>query len=222
MDPAEKLRRYEHRRARLAELLKALEPAPRAWFATAIRRSESYVARLLHPEGHPHGKNIGDAIMNAATSVLQLDPGWFDLPLGSAIPQGLTLDEKGRVSRLEASHVATASPSSANNPKNSIQLTASEHRLLKAFHLLPDDEQDELLRDLSRRAERYRVFAERLMRERETGKHEEDAMPIPDNVRAPHFPSTRARHLEPPEKRAPAADTPGPSGRPGGKTGKRK
>lgn len=96
MEPLDRKSRFEHRRARLAELLNALEPAPRAWFATAIRRSESYVARLLLPAGAQHRKNIGDAIMNAATSVLRLDPGWFDLPIGSAIPEGVRLDEKGR------------------------------------------------------------------------------------------------------------------------------
>ncbi len=98
MEPTDRKARFAHRRARLAELLKALEPAPRAWFAAAIQRSESYVARLLLPEGDEHRKNIGDAIMAAATSELRLDPGWFDLPLGTAIPEGVRLDEKGNVS----------------------------------------------------------------------------------------------------------------------------
>jgi len=106
MDTTDRKTRFEHRRARLAELLKALEPAPRAWFAAAIRRSESYVARLLLPEADEHRKNIGDAIMAAATSVLRLDPGWFDLPLGAAIPKGVKLDEKGNVSFDRSHHPA--------------------------------------------------------------------------------------------------------------------
>ncbi|MCD6674880.1 MAG: hypothetical protein LT106_18760 [Burkholderiaceae bacterium] len=199
MDPAEKASRFEHRRQRLAELLDALWPAPRAWFAAAIRRSESYVARLLLPADDPHRKNIGDAIMSAATSALDLDPGWFDQPLGSSIPEGLALDDKGLVRQPSAGARSTRTTDLTRPAESTSTLSPAERRLLDAFHLLPDDEQDELLRDLGRRAERYRVFAERLMRGRGHPATDEPE-PLPSNVRAPHFSSTRGRLIEPPRK----------------------
>jgi len=97
MEPIDRKARFEHRRARLAELLQALEPAPRAWFARAIDRQEDYIARLLLPEHDSNRKNIGDAIMSAAISVFRLPAGWFDMPLGAAIPEGMRVDEEGRV-----------------------------------------------------------------------------------------------------------------------------
>lgn len=97
MNSLERARRYAHRRARLLELLDALAPAPRAWFAAAIKRPEDYVARLLTET--KHRKNIGDEMMSAITKAFSLDPGWFDLPLGTAIPHGVSVDSQGRVHR---------------------------------------------------------------------------------------------------------------------------
>lgn len=118
-------------------------------------------------------------------------------------------------------------PSVQAGTEPSPTLSPEERRLLEAFHLLPDDEQDELLRDLGRRAERYRVFAERLMRQRGAGAiidHPEtdEPEPLPGNVRAPHFPSTRGRLIPPPtRKHAPAPTKPKSPGKAGGSGGRK-
>lgn len=91
--------RYEHRRRRLEELVATLEAngAKRAWLATAIKRTESYVTRLLVPADSRHRKNLGDVLMTSFTEALDLSPGWFDLPLGSDLPTTTKIGPDGTV-----------------------------------------------------------------------------------------------------------------------------
>lgn len=98
---ADTLKRYEHRRARLAELVAALEAMgiKRAWFSTAIKKSDSYISRLLMDPDNRHRKNIGDELTSSICGTLGLAPGWFDQPIGNNLPANIRIDRTGEVRR---------------------------------------------------------------------------------------------------------------------------
>lgn len=75
----------EHWRKRLLELqdaagLKQVE------MADAIGVEPSYYSRLRYPPGKPGRKNMGIETLRATIKAFNLRPDWFDLPLGSHLP----------------------------------------------------------------------------------------------------------------------------------------
>lgn len=98
---------FEHRRQRLIELLAAIECRYKEWFAAAANLpSGGYLTRLLYEEGAKGKKNIGDRTAQDIQGAFRLPPGWFDMPIGEAIPKGIkVLNSKGDVEIPEPEEV---------------------------------------------------------------------------------------------------------------------
>lgn len=82
----------EHWRQRLLELL-VLLGINQAAFAEATGISPDYVSRLLYEPGKLGGKSLGPTTMSKIRQAYGLAPGWFDLPLGAAMPSGASVGE---------------------------------------------------------------------------------------------------------------------------------
>lgn len=75
----------EHWRLRLIELITHLKVTQRG-FSDATGIDVSYVSRLLYPPGKKGRKNLGLTQMTVIRNSFNLPAGWFDLPLGQALP----------------------------------------------------------------------------------------------------------------------------------------
>ena len=106
----ERAARFEHRRLRFIELIETLtaDGTPRAWVATAVSKSDSYLARLMLPADDKNHRNLGDDLMTAFTNRLNLLPGWFDLPLGSSLPTTTKIGRNGSVTTPDGIRPAPA------------------------------------------------------------------------------------------------------------------
>lgn len=77
---------YDNRRERFRELMDNACGGKQATIAAQIGREPNYVSRLLSAPETPGHKRLSDAIIGAATSAFGLHCGWFDMPLGTALP----------------------------------------------------------------------------------------------------------------------------------------
>lgn len=75
----------EHWRLRLIELKQAVG-CTQAAMAAAIGVDASYFSRLLYPPGKKGRKNLGLDTLRSLIKVNTLSADWFDLPLGSKLP----------------------------------------------------------------------------------------------------------------------------------------
>lgn len=75
----------EHWRQRLLELKDALD-AKQAAMAARIGVDASYFSRLLYEPGKKGRKNLGLDTLRSLIKAYQLSADWFDLPLGTALP----------------------------------------------------------------------------------------------------------------------------------------
>jgi hypothetical protein len=75
----------EHLRLRLLELMGDLE-LNQATVAHDLDIASDYVSRLLYPLGKKGRKNIGLQTMRKFERAYDLPSGWFEMPLGSALP----------------------------------------------------------------------------------------------------------------------------------------
>ena len=84
----------EHWRLRLIELKTSLGETQAA-MASAMNVDASYFSRLLYPLGKKGRKNLGLDTLRSLVKAYRLRADWFDLPLGSALPQryGSNLEE---------------------------------------------------------------------------------------------------------------------------------
>lgn len=76
----------EHRKHRLRELMDHCCEGKIAVLARRIERSDNYVSRMLYPVGKPQEKPIADKMQRVIESAFQLPRGWFDMPMGAALP----------------------------------------------------------------------------------------------------------------------------------------
>jgi len=125
---------HEHRRQRLLELRSAVVHPYRYWFAKAIGVPDDYLARLEYPAGKDQRKNIGDRVMAKAQQAFGLQPGWFDLPLGTALPRGLQISSNsGKIEHLESTSSATVMR------MNEVDISAVGLEVGKKLSLLPEE-----------------------------------------------------------------------------------
>ena len=75
----------EHRRLRILELRKWACGDVTARMAEKIRRTDSYVSRMLYEEGKEGKKRVGIKMINLLEDAFNLCSGWLDLPLGTPI-----------------------------------------------------------------------------------------------------------------------------------------
>ncbi len=75
----------EHWRQRLIELLQDLK-VTQADFAKEVDLTANYVSRLLYAPDKKGRKNLGPSTISKISTKYQLQPGWFELPLGSNLP----------------------------------------------------------------------------------------------------------------------------------------
>jgi hypothetical protein len=79
------MEKYEHRRLRLQELITMKFDGKHTAFANKIDREQSYVSRLLYPEGKAGKKRIAETMQEHIESACGLAAGWLDLPLGTPV-----------------------------------------------------------------------------------------------------------------------------------------
>lgn len=79
-------KRAEHRLQRLIELRDHFCGGIAARLAKAIKRDPTYVTRMFYPPGKPGRKGIAYEIEHLIESTYHLPKGWFDMPLGDALP----------------------------------------------------------------------------------------------------------------------------------------
>ena len=85
----------EHWRQRLIELLQDLQ-VTQADFAKEVDLTANYVSRLLYAPDKKGRKNLGPSTISKISTKYQLQPGWFELPLGSHLPSsGKKLSDTG-------------------------------------------------------------------------------------------------------------------------------
>lgn len=80
----------EHWRLRLVELIQCLKASKgmnQRAVAEQAKLAPDYLSRLLYPEGKKHRKNLGMDTMRKICAGFDLPPNWFDLPLGTALPE---------------------------------------------------------------------------------------------------------------------------------------
>lgn len=70
--------KYEVRRLRLIELMNSDCSGKASEIAKKIDRSESYVSRMMYPEGKPGKKRIGEDMAKLITEAFKLPPYWLD------------------------------------------------------------------------------------------------------------------------------------------------
>lgn len=75
-----------HRKSRLRELIDNAYGGVIARLADAIDRSESYIGRMLYPIDKNGARPVSDKLAQLIERTNALERGWFDLPLGSALP----------------------------------------------------------------------------------------------------------------------------------------
>lgn len=78
--------KYEQRRLRLQELIQHCCGNVAAELARRIDREPNYVTRMLYPAGKKGRKRIADDMIELLEKVFDLERAWFDLPLGTLIP----------------------------------------------------------------------------------------------------------------------------------------
>lgn len=78
----------EHWRLRLVELLQDLN-VTQADFAKEVDLTANYVSRLLYAPEKKGRKNLGPTTISKISSKYKLQPGWFELPLGSSLPSSV-------------------------------------------------------------------------------------------------------------------------------------
>lgn len=76
----------EHRKNRLRELMDHTCQGKIAELARRIERSDNYVSRMLYPVGKPQEKPIADKMQRVIEAAFALPRGWFDMPMGTALP----------------------------------------------------------------------------------------------------------------------------------------
>lgn len=76
----------EHRKNRLRELMDHTCEGKIAELARRIERSDNYVSRMLYPVGKPQEKPIADKMQRVIEAAFALPRGWFDMPMGTALP----------------------------------------------------------------------------------------------------------------------------------------
>ena len=109
-----------HRKARLKELMESAchgscrELAEHTAMVLGKGISENYVSKMLWPPDKPQSKPIGDKKQLELEKAFGLERGWFDRPLGYAVPNSASKDvvqqpddpshstQPGRVARLES------------------------------------------------------------------------------------------------------------------------
>ena len=74
----------EHHRLRQDELRK-FHGLKHVQLATMIGVTPDYVSRLLYEPGKNGRKNLGPGVMRKISAAFNLQPGWFDLPLGQSL-----------------------------------------------------------------------------------------------------------------------------------------
>ena len=70
--------RFDTRRLRLIELRDARCDGSSADLARAIGRDQSYVSRMLYPEGKAGKKRIGEEMASIIEQAFDLPRGWMD------------------------------------------------------------------------------------------------------------------------------------------------
>jgi len=82
----DKTDKFEHRRLRMLELIKALAGS-RAAIAKRMGIADSYLTRILYKQGeNKQARRISDESIAKAQHAFDLPAGWFDLPLGHRLP----------------------------------------------------------------------------------------------------------------------------------------
>lgn len=79
-------RLQNHRKARLRELIDNAHGGVIARLADVIDRSESYIGRMLYPVDKKGARPVSDKLAQLIERTDSLERGWFDLPLGAALP----------------------------------------------------------------------------------------------------------------------------------------
>ena len=123
MDLKERRRsRAEHRLARLIELRDHCCGGVTAEFGRRIKQDQTYALRMFMPIDRKERKGVGRDMEERINEAFNLPIGWFDMPLGTAIPAPLPL----------------AVSESAAKPYNT-ELEDEESRLLRAYRLASPD-----------------------------------------------------------------------------------
>lgn len=106
--------KYEVRRTRLEQLIRERANGSQSQFATLIGRANSYVSRMLYPEGKAGRKRIADDMIEHIETTLGLDRGWFDQPIlssavNSAWPfKSITYEEVAELSEVDLAKLEAA------------------------------------------------------------------------------------------------------------------
>lgn len=82
--------KYERRRLRLLRLRDEQCGGSGAALARRIDRDQSYVTRMLYPEGKRGKKRIADDMMEIVEEAFDLPRGWLDMDDAGPAPGGLT------------------------------------------------------------------------------------------------------------------------------------
>ncbi|WPG35154.1 hypothetical protein [Variovorax sp. EBFNA2] len=115
----------EHWRQRLLEL-KADLALTQAALAAKLEKSPDYVSRLLYEPGKKGRKNLGLQTLRNATKAFELQPDWFDLPLGAAMPSA-----QGKATG-QAHNAAPPSPISRGVAWPFVRVTPHQYNRLSA------------------------------------------------------------------------------------------
>lgn len=75
-----------HRKARLRELINNAYGELIVNLAREIDRSESYIGRMLYPPEKDYSRPVSDKLAMVIEKAAGLRRGWFDLPLGTELP----------------------------------------------------------------------------------------------------------------------------------------
>lgn len=102
-----------HRKARLKELMESAchgscrELAEHTAMVLDKGISENYVSKMLWPTGKPQSKPIGDKKQLELEKAFGLERGWFDRPLGYAVPNAALVGTASPLSKpTQASHAS--------------------------------------------------------------------------------------------------------------------